>query len=288
MKKPICNFQPEYGNGNVENDQKPCSIFHKKPHLQQEMTQNATEIPAFRANKKNEKQTVYEKKYMRLNNIAKVMFDLRDHLSQHMEHIKVIQEKVAYLMKILNVFNMFHIKGAASKFGNIVRMKNGNIVKNVILYSSETFGRILSNNLKTIVLNLETLIKNRNRINKRSIIHTHEMKKQLEVLHVNKLKLISEISSNIKFKSLSIHRYSKTEHLNGRINLHRLVVKIVENNVKIKRTKRAISMSSLEHSSIKSKTINSVVLNDFLNGLFRIGKNTIINGLFEHMYIVFR
>lgn len=271
---------------------KPCITFHKKKNLELGITKNTLKSEFLRTAGKFEQETIHERKFKRLNHIAEVMLDLTNHLqSQQVEHIEVIQEKVAHLLKILDIFNMFHTKAAINKFtmiGSIVRMKQniGNIVRNIILNnafkSNYDFIQILSKKLKVFVLNFKTQVKNRSRINKRSIIHTHELIEELKSLNVNKLNLINEQKSNMKLNFLSVHS-KEIIHLISKINLHRLIVGILENNniAEGSRGKRATSLPFLDHSKIVSKTLNNIALENLMNGLFKNGKNTFINGLFK-------
>lgn len=234
-----------------------------------------------------EQESVHEKKYKRLNHIAEVMLDLKNHLqSEQVEYIELIQEKVVHLSKILDVFNMFYTNGAISTnmIGNIVRMKQNkeNNVKNIILSnsnkSSNDFIKILSEKLKTFVLNLKNQVKNRIRINKRSIEHMNKSIEQLKSLTVNKISLKSE-QINMSLNIFSIARSKMAFHPNKNINVRRLVIGIFEKDSNKNREKRATSLPFLDNPKIIANTINNVALENFLNGLFRNGKNTFINGM---------
>lgn len=249
--------------------------------MQQKETQGPTEITSLRSDEVAEQETVHEKKYKRLNHIAEMMLNLTSSLqSQHLEHIGVIQRKVSHIMKILDLFNGSAVK-EFTMVGSIVRLKQNidNIVKNVILDNglklSNDVVKILTTKLKAFVLNLKAQMANRNRINKRSVMHTYELIGKS--LHVKKLKLTNRFKYNLKLQFLPVK--SATLYLNGKISVRRLVVNILKNNeiAEGKRQKRAIP--SLDHSKIICKTINNIALDNFIKKLFRRGQNTLINGL---------
>lgn len=289
------NFQPESVGCHLNvssGNSAPCVTFHKNPKLQHETTK-ISKNQSTKSSDYLQQETVHERKYKHLNQIAEAMLDLTNDLySQHVEHIEGIQNKVTHLMKILNVFNLFHTEEGVNKLsmiGSKVHLKPAtkNIVKNVILNnrfkSIHHFVVMLSNKLKEFESNMKSHMKFRNRLNKRSVIHMNELTEHLKLLRVNKLNLISEHNSNLKVNSWPVKSFSTTQ-INGQINLHRLMVKILQTdyNTGDKRTKRAsdTSLAALNRSKIISKTINGIVLNKFINGLFRNGKNTVINGLF--------
>lgn len=282
----------------VDKSGKPCIAFRKKANLFLDSTKNTSEITTLKTSEKFEQETVHEKKYKRLNHISEVMLDLKYHLqSEQEQYIEVIQEKVVHLLKILDVFNMFHTKGAISKImmGNIVRMKQNikNIVKSIILSilskSSNDFVKVLSEKLKTFVLNLKTQVNHRMRVNKRSVVQVKESIKQLKTIKVNKLNFKNEQNNNINQRFLSVARSKLTLHFTKNISVRRLVVMDLQstNSVEGNRNKRATSVGSLDHLKIISNTINNIALENFLNNLFRNGKNTFINGLFKLNTILF-
>lgn len=260
-------------------------MFRKKVNVHLDPT---SVITSFKSAEKIEQETVHEKKYKRLNHISEVMLDLKNHLKlEQVDYIEMIQEKVVFLSKILDVFDMFYTEGTISKImiGNIVRMKQNikNIVKNIKLSNSNKlsndFVKVLSEKLKIFVMN----VKNKIRINKRSIVNMNELSKQLKTVDVNKLNLKSEQKNNQNFSSVA--RSKVALHFNKNINLRRLVVGDMllqsNNSADSSRDKRATSLGSLDHSKIISNTINNIALEYFLIGLFKNGKNTFINGLFK-------
>lgn len=250
---------------------------------------NASKISSLSAAEKLEQETVHEKKHKRLKHIAEVMLDLKNHLqNEQVEYIEVIQKKVVYLLKILDVINTFYTKGAISKsmIGNIVRMNhnNTNNVKHIILSnsnkSSNDFLKTLSEKMKKFV----SSFKKGMRINKRSIIQKEKSTvQQLKSLSVDKLNLKNEQNSYMNPNLLSIAHSEVTFHFNKNINVRRLVVGTLTADTSFEgnRHKRTTTLGSINHSKIKSDSINHISLENFLNSLFKNEKKTFINGSFK-------
>lgn len=220
----------------------------------------------------------------RLNHIAEILTELKHRLlSQQTEYVKPIQSKFSNLMKILDVFRLFH---AGVPINNNVIAKEiqikpniSNVIAKILLNIGNSSNKvpisILSSKLSAINFNLQQ--KNRfaaeHRMKKRSV-----NKWSGDTLKVKKLTLLDEAN----FKSNPLSKENTVHHFTGKLTVEHLFVKRLEKVVKevTIRTKRSESIPRLEHRRIVVASINSVPWDDFMNTTYRKGFNTVINGLF--------
>ncbi|XP_031638196.1 uncharacterized protein LOC116350528 [Contarinia nasturtii] len=227
---------------------------------------------------------------VKLNHIAQTLTEMKGHLTDHQVHyIEPIQRKINGLVKILDVFRLFHagapINGIIIANNVKIKPNKNNVIARIFLngwiQSNETSISTLIERLKAANFNLRCRIVFEHQIKKRSTAETNTWSGHS--LHINKLKLIGQAEKNFKPKILN--ERNAVHRLHGKLSTKYLVVKHLEriangmaNWHMNGRTKRSTTLSSLDHSKIVLNSINNIKWSEFVNTVYRKGMNTTIVG----------
>lgn len=216
---------------------------------------------------------------------------MKGHLTDHQVHyIEPMQRKINGLMKILDVFRLFHAGAPINGIiiANNVRIKPNKsntiarILLNAWIKSNETSISALIERLKAANFNLRCRIVFEHQIKKRSFDETFTWSGKL--LQINKLSLVGQAAQNFKPKTLT--ESNSVHHLHGKLSTKHLAVKQLErltndmSNLKVNsRSKRSTTLASLDHPKIVVNSINNVKWSEFIDTVWRKGSNTAIVGM---------